>query len=158
MRARRAPGRSWGSWAGLGWERLDSSRGEAGGAQPYAWVGRGERPATRSNRKLSPSFEHTCLDYPIPISIYLDSRAQWHTSTSSPSPFPPPPTSLTHPHTTHADPHRRTLDPIFALSIGLAAAATRINREEKEKGRTTGQTVDVAKRRVGLWWNGAADK
>lgn len=46
------------------------------------------------------------------------------------------------------------IDPIFAISIGLAAAATRINREEKEKGRNTGETVDVFKRRVGLWWEG----
>ncbi|KAF2443511.1 hypothetical protein P171DRAFT_432755 [Karstenula rhodostoma CBS 690.94] len=50
----------------------------------------------------------------------------------------------------------RTLDPIFAVSIGLAAAATRINREEKERGRSTGQTVHVFKRRVGLWWEGGA--
>ncbi|KAL5373810.1 hypothetical protein DPSP01_012427 [Paraphaeosphaeria sporulosa] len=50
----------------------------------------------------------------------------------------------------------RTLDPIFAVSIGLAAAATRINREEKDKGRSTAQTVDVFKRRVALWWDGGA--
>lgn len=53
-------------------------------------------------------------------------------------------------------PHRRTLDPIFAVSIGLAAAATRIHREEKDKGRTAGQTVDVFKRRAALWWEGGA--
>lgn len=40
----------------------------------------------------------------------------------------------------------RVADPIFAVTIGLAAAATRINREEKEKGKTTGQTVEAAKR------------
>ncbi|KAF2711210.1 hypothetical protein K504DRAFT_375620, partial [Pleomassaria siparia CBS 279.74] len=48
----------------------------------------------------------------------------------------------------------RTLDPLFALTIGLAAATTRINREEKEKGRSTAQTVDVLKRRVGIAWEG----
>ncbi|KAK6825161.1 hypothetical protein PG987_012655 [Apiospora arundinis] len=34
----------------------------------------------------------------------------------------------------------KVADPIFALVIGLGAAATRINREEKEKGKTTHQT------------------
>ncbi|RQM06744.1 hypothetical protein DH86_00003962 [Scytalidium sp. 3C] len=34
-------------------------------------------------------------------------------------------------------------DPIFALFIGLSAAATRINREEKELGHTTKQTIDA---------------
>ncbi|KAK3216778.1 hypothetical protein GRF29_1g906933 [Pseudopithomyces chartarum] len=52
----------------------------------------------------------------------------------------------------------RRLDPIFAISIGLAAAATRINREEKEKGRSTAQTVDVFKRRLSLWWEGPGSK
>ncbi|KAI2634285.1 hypothetical protein GGS26DRAFT_42051 [Hypomontagnella submonticulosa] len=42
----------------------------------------------------------------------------------------------------------RVADPMFAVVIGLGAAATRINREGKEKGRTTGQTVEAAKRRV----------
>lgn len=40
----------------------------------------------------------------------------------------------------------RVADPIFALAIGLGAAALRINREEKEKGRTTQQTINSAKR------------
>jgi hypothetical protein len=42
----------------------------------------------------------------------------------------------------------RVADPIFALFIGLGATATRINREEKEKGKTTQQTVASAKRYV----------
>jgi len=46
----------------------------------------------------------------------------------------------------------RRLDPIFAISIGLAAAATRINREEKEQGRNTADTLEVVKRRFGIWW------
>ncbi|KAF8864281.1 hypothetical protein BDZ45DRAFT_737287 [Acephala macrosclerotiorum] len=41
-------------------------------------------------------------------------------------------------------------DPVFAVFIGLSAAATRINREEKEQGRSTQQTVDAGLRRVGL--------
>jgi hypothetical protein len=46
----------------------------------------------------------------------------------------------------------RRLDPIFALSIGIAAAVTRINREEREKGRSTTQSMDVLKRRWNLAW------
>jgi hypothetical protein len=42
----------------------------------------------------------------------------------------------------------RVADPIFALFIGLGAAATRINREEKELGHTTRQTVDAGLRYV----------
>lgn len=43
----------------------------------------------------------------------------------------------------------RVADPIFAVVIGLSAAALRINREEKEKGRTTQQTIASMKRFVG---------
>ncbi|OTA57304.1 hypothetical protein K449DRAFT_386614 [Hypoxylon sp. EC38] len=42
----------------------------------------------------------------------------------------------------------RVADPIFAVLIGLGAAATRINREGKEKGRTTQQTIEAGKRRI----------
>jgi len=41
------------------------------------------------------------------------------------------------------------MDPIFAMSVGVAAAAVRINREEKEKGKSTQQSIEDAKRR----WN-----
>jgi hypothetical protein len=34
-------------------------------------------------------------------------------------------------------------DPIFAFFIGLSAAATRINREEKELGHSTKETIDA---------------
>ncbi|KAK7948269.1 uncharacterized protein PG986_009155 [Apiospora aurea] len=44
----------------------------------------------------------------------------------------------------------KVADPIFALVIGLGAAATRINREEKEKGKTTQQTIASLQRRLGL--------
>jgi hypothetical protein len=37
-------------------------------------------------------------------------------------------------------------DPIFAAFIGLGAAATRINREEKEQGRSTQMTIDAGLR------------
>lgn len=37
-------------------------------------------------------------------------------------------------------------DPIFAFFIGLSAAATRINREEKELGHSTEQTIDAGLR------------
>ncbi|KAF2811928.1 uncharacterized protein BDZ99DRAFT_569869 [Mytilinidion resinicola] len=46
----------------------------------------------------------------------------------------------------------KRLDPVFALAIGAGAAAARISREEKEKGRNAAQTVDVLRRRVGLAW------
>lgn len=48
----------------------------------------------------------------------------------------------------------RTLDPLFALSIGLTAALVRINREEKEKGKSTTQTIDSLKRRWQLLLGG----
>ncbi|KAK4130839.1 hypothetical protein BT67DRAFT_203059 [Trichocladium antarcticum] len=40
----------------------------------------------------------------------------------------------------------RAMDPLFAVFIGVSAAALRINREEKEKGRTTQETINVARR------------
>lgn len=40
----------------------------------------------------------------------------------------------------------RVADPIFAVFIGLSAAATRINREEKEKGKTTNEIIETARR------------
>ncbi|KAL7911185.1 hypothetical protein GGI35DRAFT_339716 [Trichoderma velutinum] len=44
----------------------------------------------------------------------------------------------------------RVADPIFAVVIGLSAAATRINREEKAKGKTTNETIENGLRRIGL--------
>lgn len=43
----------------------------------------------------------------------------------------------------------RVADPIFAVFIGVSAAALRINREEKEKGRTTQDVIEAARRYVG---------
>lgn len=37
-------------------------------------------------------------------------------------------------------------DPIFALFIGLSAAATRINREEKELGHSSEMTINAGLR------------
>lgn len=37
----------------------------------------------------------------------------------------------------------KVADPVFAIFIGLSAAATRINREEKELGRSTKDTIDA---------------
>lgn len=45
----------------------------------------------------------------------------------------------------------KVADPIFAVVIGLSAATTRIKREEKEKGRTTSETIASGKRYVGLY-------
>ncbi|KAI1494663.1 hypothetical protein F5X96DRAFT_665556 [Biscogniauxia mediterranea] len=41
----------------------------------------------------------------------------------------------------------RRADPIFAIAMGLAAAAMRINRDEKREGKTTQETIQAAKRR-----------
>ncbi|KAI5195187.1 hypothetical protein E4T39_08328 [Aureobasidium subglaciale] len=38
---------------------------------------------------------------------------------------------------------------VFALFIGGSAAVVRINRDEKEKGKTTEQTIESLKRRLG---------
>lgn len=46
----------------------------------------------------------------------------------------------------------RTLDPIFAMSVGITAAAVRINREEKEKGKSFEQSKESLRRRVDLAW------
>ena len=40
----------------------------------------------------------------------------------------------------------RVADPIFAVFIGVSAAVTRINREQKEKGKTTQDSLNVVKR------------
>jgi hypothetical protein len=40
----------------------------------------------------------------------------------------------------------RFADPIFAVFIGLSAAAMRINREEREKGKTSKETIDTLRR------------
>ncbi|SMQ47956.1 unnamed protein product [Zymoseptoria tritici ST99CH_1A5] len=42
----------------------------------------------------------------------------------------------------------RAIDPIFAMSVGAAAVVVRVNREEKEKGRTTEETIASLKRRT----------
>ena len=47
---------------------------------------------------------------------------------------------------------RRGIDPFFAISCGVIAAGVRINREEKEKGQTTQQTIDSFRRRWALVW------
>ena len=39
-------------------------------------------------------------------------------------------------------------DPLFAVFIGLSAAVTRINREEKELGHSTKETLDAGFRYV----------
>ncbi|KAF2016442.1 hypothetical protein BU24DRAFT_462598 [Aaosphaeria arxii CBS 175.79] len=46
----------------------------------------------------------------------------------------------------------KSLDPFFAISIGLAAALTRISREEKEQGRSMQQSIELFKKRSGIAW------
>lgn len=43
---------------------------------------------------------------------------------------------------------------MFAIAIGLAAAYTRISREEREKGRSVQESVEVVRRRWDLAWRG----
>ncbi|MBE7182488.1 MAG: non-classical export protein 1 [Terriglobus roseus] len=43
---------------------------------------------------------------------------------------------------------RRSLDPVFAVSVGLAAALVRVSREEKEKGRSAQETLSALGRRA----------
>lgn len=52
----------------------------------------------------------------------------------------------------------RAIDPIFAVSVGVTAAAVRINREEKEKGRTTEETIDALKRRTAMLFDNKKDE
>jgi hypothetical protein len=47
---------------------------------------------------------------------------------------------------------RRTLDPIFAVSVGITAAVVRINREEKEKGKSFEESKSSLERRAALAW------
>lgn len=57
----------------------------------------------------------------------------------------------------------RVADPIFAVFIGVSAAVTRINREEKSKGKTTSETIESGIRYGGspclteIWTPIAAD-
>lgn len=106
--------------------------------------------AVRSGRSLSSPhhINHPGLTLPYP-------SQQSHLTTHS---TPNPTTLTTHSHALPQPfasklaytPHStmtlhlisRNLDPVFALFIGLGAAATRINREEKELGRSTKDTVD----------------
>ena len=63
----------------------------------------------------------------------------------------PPAPSRTPQPTTMAPPVyiiSRVADPIFAVVIGLSAAALRINREEKDQGRSTQDTIAAARRYV----------
>ena len=41
------------------------------------------------------------------------------------------------------------------MGIGIAAAAVRINREEKEKGKSTQQSVESFRRRLDLAFGGS---
>ena len=44
------------------------------------------------------------------------------------------------------------MDPVFAISVGAAAAFVRIRREEREKGHSMDQSIDALKRRTDLAW------
>ncbi|EMC96571.1 hypothetical protein BAUCODRAFT_70466 [Baudoinia panamericana UAMH 10762] len=51
----------------------------------------------------------------------------------------------------------RIADPVYAMSIGVAAAFVRIRREEKEKDRTTQQSIDGLRRRVNVLFEKSVD-
>ncbi|KHJ35624.1 hypothetical protein EV44_g1952 [Erysiphe necator] len=44
-------------------------------------------------------------------------------------------------------------DPLFAIATGLASAAVKINRKEKEMGHSTQETISAARRRSIKLWN-----
>ncbi|KAK5703031.1 hypothetical protein LTR97_003977 [Elasticomyces elasticus] len=44
----------------------------------------------------------------------------------------------------------RVIDPLYAVFIGAGAAAVRIRREEKEKGRDVSQSVESLKERMNI--------
>ena len=52
---------------------------------------------------------------------------------------------------------RRTLDPIFAVSVGITAAVVRINREEKEKGKNFEESKASLGRRAALAWTASKE-
>ncbi|KAF1353394.1 hypothetical protein BDV97DRAFT_396230 [Delphinella strobiligena] len=43
----------------------------------------------------------------------------------------------------------KNLDPVFAVFIGASAAAVKINRDEKEKGKSTQDIFEALRRRIG---------
>ncbi|RKF61391.1 hypothetical protein OnM2_042013 [Erysiphe neolycopersici] len=49
-------------------------------------------------------------------------------------------------------------DPIFAIIIGLASTAIKINRIEKEQGHSTQETINAARRRFKRLWNSFISK
>jgi hypothetical protein len=53
---------------------------------------------------------------------------------------------------------RRGLDPIFAITVGLSAAVLRINRDEKEIGKSTSQTLESLRKRLGIAWEDVVGK
>lgn len=57
---------------------------------------------------------------------------------------------------TLADARHRTLDPLFAVAVGVAAAGMRIQREEREKGRKgdVGGILRMLKNRGVMKWKG----
>lgn len=50
----------------------------------------------------------------------------------------------------------RAIDPIFAVAVGVTAVVVRVNREEKEKGRTTQETIDSLRRRTASFFRNEA--
>jgi len=61
-------------------------------------------------------------------------------------------------HQEHTNTEPRRADVYFALFIGVAAAGSRINREETAKGHATTELPDIFRRRFDLWWNGATEQ
>jgi hypothetical protein len=46
--------------------------------------------------------------------------------------------------------NHRWIDPFLSMGVGIAAAAVRINREEKAKGKTTSESYESLKRRINM--------
>jgi hypothetical protein len=89
---------------------------------------------------------HVTLGFQISPSREEPQNLNSHPSSSTPQTYSPTYSTTTYKMPSPAHLISKVGDPIFAVFIGLSAAATRINREEKELGRSTQQTIDAGLR------------
>ena len=102
-----------------------------------------------------PPSQHSLHHPPTPFRPPSPRTQNLHTP-RFPFPLPPSPTT---PLTRYPSFPSRYLDPVFAITIGVSAAAVRIRREEKEKGHSVEDSVRALRRyvaRESLWclWSG----
>lgn len=114
---------------------------------------RPSRPVPSSLNNPSPPLSQPITSRtPLPYSILASSTQPPLSTPRSPTTLPPTAAQTSHSpvHTTNHEEKTRYGDPLFAITIGLAAAAVRIRREEGEKGRGGGEVVAVGLRYVCL--------